>query len=453
MARKNLPQGGRVEQVTFNNDPKFAFGSTNFPLVVQDQVLWKQGRGDFLKIYADLFRDTRVQTTFEKRVTNVTRAEWIVEPGVRRGQSVTREDERIAEMVKEQLNAMGTQTEQDSKATNAFTAYRTGFDAVTAGLLRAIVIGFSVGEMIWQRDGATVYVDRIRMRDERRFRFDHQQRLRLITKGNMWTGELLPAKKYLVYTWGSQFDPYGLGLGNQLYWPVFFKRQGMSFWLRYLDKFGMPTVLATGDPKNKESLLDAGEKAQSESVVYLNDGEALSYLEAARTAIGSGGYSDFTDYHDKEITTLMLGSTLSTDIGDKGSFAAADVHKDETRLRGMTDAQAVNEYLTRSLSTWITFFNSDTAVPPIIKRLFPEEEDLSAVAERWQKLFQMGYKPIPDFVNEKFGKGAEEPVFELKAEDTPPALEAANGQNNADEGAEGDEDERPQEGDSLQDEE
>ena len=426
----NLPRSFRAEEVTIHSDPKFMFGS-NMVRPVQDDVLYRQGRGDFLKIYRDLFRDPRVQTAFEKRCTNVTRAEWIVEPGKRRGMSSTKEDQRVADLVTEQLQTMGSQTEADRRSKTAYAAFQTGFDAITAGLLEAIVMGFSVGELLWQRDGATVYVDQVRMRDQRRFRFDREDRLRLITRQSMWKGEELQAKKYLVYTWGSQWDPYGLGLGHQLYWPVFFKRQDISYWLRFLDKYGMPTVLAKGDASQKNALLDAAEAVQSESAVFINDNEMLELLEASRSALSSGGYDALVEYMDKEITTLILGSTLSTDVGDKGSFAAADVHRDETRLRGMTDAANLNEYLTRSLSTWITFFNSDTAVAPIIKRLFPEEEDLSAVAKRWQILHQMGFVPTQDFVNEKFGKGPDDPVFEMKEEAAGLPVNSPNGGNEA----------------------
>jgi phage gp29-like protein len=438
---KPLPSQLKTEVVSIDSDPKFMFGS-NMVLPPQDKVLVKQGRGEFLSIYRDLLRDTRVKTTLDKRITNVVRAEWIVEPGMRRGMSVTAEDRRLADMVREQLQAMGSQSELDKTASTGYAAFQTGFDAVTESLLEAILMGFKVGEMIWAQDGKTVYVDRVRLRDERRFRFDRENRLRLITSSNMWLGEETVARKYLVYTWGSQFDPYGQGLGHQLYWPVFFKRQDISYWLRFLDKFGSPTVVAKGEADQKDSLLDAAEAVQSEAAVFINQGEMLEMLEANRSALSSGGYDALVEYLDKEITTLMLGSTLSTDIGDKGSFAAAKVHADETRLRGMTDARVLNEYLTRSLSNWITYFNSDTAVAPTIKRLFPEEEDLTAVADRWSKLFAMGYVPTPEFVNEKFGKGPDEPVFLEK--------QAQDDQNEANPNVQGNDD-PPQNDDSEED--
>lgn len=409
----------KVEIATLEQDPKFAFGASKL-LMPQDDILFRQGRGEFLKIYRDLERDERVSTVLEKRYTNVSRAPWVVEPGKRRGMEATAEDKRMADLVNDVISSLGMQTEEDARRHNAFAQFRTGFDSITAGLLDAILMGFAVGECIWAQDGNIAYVDQIKLRDQRRFRFDPEMNLRLITRENMFDGVELPARKFLVYTWGSKWDPYGRGLGHQLYWPVFFKRQGMSYWLRFLDKFGMPTVVAKTPPGTSETdkakLLDMAESVQNEAAVRIEEAQILELLEANRSALSSGGYDALVEHLDNSITISVLGSTLSTDIGDKGSFAAADVHKDETRLRGMVDSEALNEYLSRSLSAWITHFNSDSAVPPIIKRLFPEEQNLSEVATRWSQLNNIGYIPTPDFVNETFGKGADEPVFEKKAE-------------------------------------
>jgi phage gp29-like protein len=55
----------------------------------------------------------------------------------------------------------------------------------------------------------------------------------------MIEGVELPDRKFIVHRFGAKDgSPYGLGLGNKLFWPVFFKRQDIGFWLTFADKFG-----------------------------------------------------------------------------------------------------------------------------------------------------------------------------------------------------------------------
>ena len=60
----------------------------------------------------------------------------------------------------------------------------------------------------------------------------------------MVEGEELPDRKFIIHSVGGKDgSPYGLGVGHRLFWPVFFKRQGISFWLIFAEKFGTPTAV------------------------------------------------------------------------------------------------------------------------------------------------------------------------------------------------------------------
>jgi hypothetical protein len=52
----------------------------------------------------------------------------------------------------------------------------------------------------------------------------------------------MPERKFWTFSAGAATDdePYGLGLGHFLYWPVFFKRNDIKFWLIFLEKFAAP---------------------------------------------------------------------------------------------------------------------------------------------------------------------------------------------------------------------
>ena len=60
------------------------------------------------------------------------------------------------------------------------------------------------------------------------------------------TLDLMPDRKFWTISTGAEHsdEPYGVGLARSLYWPVWFKRNNVQFWLIFLEKFGMPTVAA-----------------------------------------------------------------------------------------------------------------------------------------------------------------------------------------------------------------
>ncbi|MEB4492751.1 DUF935 family protein, partial [Pasteurella multocida] len=74
---------------------------------------------------------------------------------------------------------------------------------------------------------------------------------------------------------GSDHDdePYGIGLAHWLYWASLFKRNGVKFWLIFLEKFGMPTALGryskNASPTDQDKLLEAIYSIQSDSGIIV----------------------------------------------------------------------------------------------------------------------------------------------------------------------------------------
>ena len=121
-----------------------------------------------------------------------------------------------------------------------------GWDRVTDRMLWGSFYGYAVAELIYARDGQYVSLDAIKVRNRRRFRFGKEGELRLLTQHEMTEGIPALAPYFWSFNAGADHDdePYGLGLAHWLYWPVLFKRNGIKFWLIFLEKFGSPTALA-----------------------------------------------------------------------------------------------------------------------------------------------------------------------------------------------------------------
>ncbi|MBI5058949.1 DUF935 family protein [candidate division KSB1 bacterium] len=349
----------------------------------QDSILFSRG-GD-LKIYEEVLRDDQVKSTFTQRRSAVISAEWLIKPG---GDSP--KDKQAADFLQAQLE-------------------KIGWDNVTDKMLYGVFFGHAVAEVLWAAEGGKVVISGIKVRNPRRFRYDPEGKLRLLTMGNMMTGELLPEKKFWTFSTGSFHDdnPYGLGLAHYLYWPVWFKRNGMKFWAVFLEKFGAPTAKGSyprgASEEEKNRLLQALSAIQTDAGVILPEGMAIDLIEAARR--GSADYDTFISRMDAAISKVVLSQTMTTDNGS--SLSQAKVHSDVRDDVVKADADLVCSSFNESVARWLTEWNFPGAIPPKVWRRVEEEPDLKMQSETDKNLFAMGYKRTAESVIEIYGDGFE----------------------------------------------
>lgn len=349
-----------------------------------DTVLAARGGGD-LRLYEELLRDDQVQSTWGQRQLAVVSADWEVEPG-----GTGAQDKAAADFLREQLQMVR-------------------FDRATKGMLYGIFYGYAVAECLWARDGRHVTLDAIKVRNRRRFRFDGAGRLRMLTASHP-NGELLPERKFWHFSTGADHDdePYGQGLGHWLYWPVFFKRNGLRLWLVFLDKFGQPTAKGTFPQSSTESqkqrLLQALQAVHSDSGVIVPEGMQIELIEAARS--GTADYTALYDRMDRAITKVVLGHTGSSESAPGrlgGEDMAGDVRDDIVKA----DADVVCESFNQSVARWLTEWNYPNAKPPRVWRKMEQPEDLNKLAERDERVSRLGYRPSLRYVQDHYGDGWE----------------------------------------------
>jgi len=349
-----------------------------------DRLLQRRGGGS-LEIYEQVASDAQVQATYQQRRLAVTSREWIVEPGDARRQS-----KAAADWLREQLQ-------------------HVGWDRVTDRMLWGSFYGYAVAELIYARDGQYVSLDAIKVRNRRRFAYDDNYQLRLLTPERMTEGELAEPPYFWHYATGSDHDdePYGLGLAHWLYWPVLFKREGIRFWLTFLEKFGAPTAVGKYGPnathEERRKLLAATEAIQTDAGVILPEGMVIELLEAARS--GSVDYKSLHDTMDETIAKVVLGQTMTTEDG--ASLSQAKVHLQVRADLVKADADLVSESFNRGPVAWLMQWNFPTAAAPKVWRVMEEPEDLTARAERDGKVFALGFKPSAAYIRQTYGDGWE----------------------------------------------
>jgi len=396
MPDPRLPAELRVEVATLARD--ITAPLAGFTIPTRDEILARRGGGEGLRIYQDLARDGHAGSVLRKRRQAVVAREWTVDAA-----SDAPADQLAAQLLRATLK-------------------RIRFDRACQGLLGAVLTGMAVAEVLWEaaeltlEDGTRrrwIVPADIRVRNPRRFDFAASDgSLRLMTWDAPIEGIPVPERKFILARfWAEENeDPHGRGLGHDLFWPVFFKRNAIALWNALIERFGLPFVYAEyppGTPKPDRDLLSATlqDLARGAGLV-VPQGTLIKFLEAGAGSAGSGSlHGDLVAAMNAEISKIVLGETLTTEMGKNGARAASETHDEVRQELADQDAGLLSAELNATLATWITEVNLPGAQPPTIWRRAPEAPDLVALAKLDESLFKVGYEPTEQLVEERYGPG------------------------------------------------
>jgi phage gp29-like protein len=390
-----LPADLTIEIATIARD--ITAPIAGFTLTTRDDILTRRGGADGIKLYQDLARDGHAGSVIRKRRQAVIARNWTVDAA-----SEDPADERAAMLARAALK-------------------RCNFDRACQGLLSAVLTGYAVAEILWEvadlelQDGSRgrfVVPATIKPRNARRFRLDREEQLRLLTWDAPTDGIAVPDRKFLLARfWAEENeDPYGRGLGHDLFWPVFFKRNAVALWNALIERHGLPFIYAeypTGTPDgDRQKLSGAIADLARGGGLVVPQGTLIKFLEAGVGGSATGRlHGDLVDAMDAEISKIVLGETLTTEMGSAGSRAASETHDGVRQELADQDADLLSGILNAQLLTWLTEINAPGAAPPTVWRRAPESVDLQAMAKLDETLFKVGYEPTEQLVAERYGPG------------------------------------------------
>ena len=356
-------------------------------LRTNDPLLLERGNSG-VELYRDLRRDGKVFDGLQKRQLALIGKDWQVEPRNKGNAKGTADAKTVGEILK-----------------------ACSFDKLCAELLEALLTGFAVSEIVWTvRDGLVV-PGRVIKRAQRRFVYVQRDEhtppwLHLMTRENMQTGVPVPQRKFIVHRVNPEDDnPYGTGLGLQLFWPVFFKRKGVVAWNKLCDRFGSPTPHGKyprgAGPKEKSTLADALRAMSNDGYLMTPEGMEIALLESKLSGNVTTQQA-LCEYMDDWIAAVLTGQEARSSGG--GALAAAskerkDVRQDLTQA----DSDLLSETLNETLLAWICEFNG--LEPCLVYRQIKEEEDTRVMAETDKIVSEMGFELDSDTVRAKYGAG------------------------------------------------
>ncbi len=376
-----------VEVSSQISDPFWAY-YTGKILLNPDKTLRTEGLNN-TELYEDLLRDPQVRSNLQTRRLAVIGREWLVAPA-----SDSRQDQEIADFVKNVLLAFD-------------------FDSARFNLLQGILTGFKVSEIMWEYSEGDVWVKEMIARPSRRWSFGLKRELRMLTRQNSFDGGPVPERKFQLFRYSSDNgSPYGDGLGSSLWWPVWFKKNAIKFWMIFSEKFGSPTVVGkypAGTPSGQQdALLLALQAIQQQSAIKIPDTMQISLIEAQRAG-SLNNYEMLCSFMNQEITKTIMGQTLTTETGHSGragagGAAAAVTHEEVREDYLKADADLLSSALNRQLIKWVVDYNFPgvNKYPQVWIRT-SQEKDLKPLADRDAELQKMGLRIPSSYAYETYG--------------------------------------------------
>jgi phage gp29-like protein len=349
-------------------------------LTPDDSVLISKGR-DY-RLYRETLRDDQCASTFADRRLAVTSKEWQVDAG---GDAPI--DVQAADFIREELQ-------------------RIEWDRITDGMLYARWYGHAIAEAIYYQDGAQVHLQDIKVRDRSRFAYSNDGGIWLLSEQGQW--QRMPDRKFWKVDVGADNDdqPYGLGLAHYAYWPVFFKRNDLKFWLVFAEKFGSPTAVGKipggkwGDEKLKDTILDSLMAFSSDSAIVVPEETTVELLEAARS--GTGTYDQLYDRMDAALAKVIIGQTASTQ-GTAGKLGGEELRGQVRDDLVKADADLICGSFNRQVVTWLTEWNFPGAATPKVWRKTEPDVDLLAMANTDKAIKELGFTPSEEYIQEAYG--------------------------------------------------
>jgi phage gp29-like protein len=352
-----------------------------------DQILRK--RGDGAEILEELTSDGKVLTAIQTRKLGSLKREYEFNPGTIDGQT----DARAEQLCKDLMADL-----ED-----------VGMYDLLSGLLDAPYYGMTPAELFWEPREGSIHLAKVRVLPSRWFGFDQENNPRFRSLANQTEGDEIPWGKIVFARHFPTYDnPFGLRLLSRCLWPVAFKKGGTKFWVTFAEKYGMPFLVGKyrqgASPDEQQTLLSALAKMVQDAVAVIPDGNVIEFLDKGGSS-GAGASTDTFDRlraaMDAEISQVLMGQTLTAQVGDTGSYAASKTHEDV-----LEDYREADQRLVKGVMDEIGKIYRDINAPEVpapVFSWFESEDPQKDFADRDKTLTDSGLKIKKAYYVRRYG--------------------------------------------------
>jgi len=363
-----------------------------------DPVLRK--RGDEADVLRELSADDQVTTAMLSRKNRVLNCPHLsFRAGAPEGETPTPEAEELHRRFMRDLE-------------------RANLRTVITGMLDAPFFGFTPLELVWRFDGDWWHIVDIVPKPYHWFRFDSRNNPVFVGEYGLYCADPrpLPPGKFVFVTHHATYDnPYGLRLLSRCLWPVSFKRGGLTFYARFVERHGMPWVVGEAPAQAKEpekrDMARGLSRMVQDAVAVIPHGANVKLESAGQTQ--GAIHEDFLARQDRAISKVLMGQTLTIETDGKNSLAATEAHKSVADDLADADKAMVTDAWNEI--AWL--YAQVNAGPGVFAPLaeYDEPEDLNVQADLGKKIREMGAKFTREYFTGRFGLKPEEFTLEEKA--------------------------------------
>lgn len=330
-------------------------------------------------------KDTHMFSELQKRKLAVLGLDYEIHP-----YSDTRQDKKAAQLVKDAMEFRGLE------------------DALL-DILDAIGKGFSCTEILWCVKNNQVMIDRLEWVHQKRITFGDLDEYRLLTETNRATGIELPQNKFIIHKYKARSGhPSRAGIIRVCAWMYLFKNYDIKDWVTFAEVFGMPIRLgkydASATEDDKEKLLQAVIQIGTDAAGIISKNTEIEFVESMKNAGTNNIYEALANFCNREMSKAILGQTLTTEMGDNGSYAASKTHNDVRHDLTIADARSLAETLRKDIFTPLVRFNMGEGMNiPYLEFDTTEPEDDEKTARVYSILIgECGLPVAAKHVYEKF---------------------------------------------------
>jgi len=327
-----------------------------------DPILAKYGKN--ITVYNDMLNDDHLHACITRRKMGVKSLEWRI---VKTHETSDNDFTLI------------------NKAINNLSENNCRIKDIISSSLNPIFFGFSVFEIIWEYKNGCILPKKIIEKPQENFTFDLNNNL-IYNNGNNsinLTSDKYKFKFILLQNEASFNNPYGVKALSKCFWNIALKKGGLKFWSVFVEKYGMPFILAKQPRSVSESdslnLLNKLDNMVQDAVAVIPDDSSVEFKDA-KNGYGGDIYEKFINAQNNAISKAILTNVFSTEYQTKGGYSTAQAGFESERMLAQDDKD-FPEQLFNALFKYITLINTGNSNSPLFK-LFEEDEAKKDFAER-----------------------------------------------------------------------
>ncbi len=205
----------------------------------------------------------------------------------------------------------------------------------------------------------------------------------------------IPEHKAVIALYEDKYHkPMGRPLAESLFWYVKFKNASLEFWVKFLEKYGVPWAVGKTEG-------DKNEMAEELYAMLSGDAAVIDKEDSIeiQTVGKSGDFDKITAYIDDQIRETILGGNLTGNVSGGGSYAATQTHNEIREDIAMSDEHTTLQLMRKVIESFRVLNGIKEPITIILK---DKDDPNTALAERDERIYKMGYKPTKDYVERTY---------------------------------------------------